>query len=224
MNTDEHHHHLLNGSNISHTDSWRWSSLSWFICTSSPSWLQEFLRSLPNCLLDTRLYNKWVKAVNCENNCESRARIKSLLKKLPEENLLLLRHVLYVLKQIALRSAENKMCSRNLAVCIGPSLLQPSSPIATFSASHRDVSLTWSFHEHHTHLSSHHMSHACLLIIIYWRHLLDFIHSNHYHKISFCMRIILSLVPIQSSSLLISACLSFSEKDFLTLQPPHVLL
>ena len=101
---------------------------------------QEFLRSLPNCLLDTRLYSKWVEAINCENQCETRDRIKALIKKLPEENVYLLQHFLFVLKEIASKSEENKMCSRNLAVCIGPSLLQPPSTKAIFTQSTREVS------------------------------------------------------------------------------------
>ena len=49
--------------------------------------------------------------------------VKNLLNQLPPENELLLQHLLCLLWHISFRSSENKMCSMNLAVCIGPSLL-----------------------------------------------------------------------------------------------------
>ncbi|RWS15113.1 Rho GTPase-activating protein 20-like protein [Dinothrombium tinctorium] len=91
---------------------------------------KEFLRSLPDCLLQSKLYYKWIEAISIENNFECREKIVKLLHSLPSTNLLLLRHLFCVLWHIAQRSSENKMCPLNLGVCIGPSLLchkeQPS--------------------------------------------------------------------------------------------------
>lgn len=92
---------------------------------------QEFLRRLSNCLLDSRLYNKWIEAVSDENSEEeTKDKVVQLLKRLPSVNLLLLRHLLCLLHLIARHSSENKMCSMNLAVCIGPSILSSNSKIS----------------------------------------------------------------------------------------------
>jgi hypothetical protein len=91
---------------------------------------KDFLRSLPNCLLDSRLLNKWIEAVNADTPAEQRASVKKLLDKLPAENLLLLQHVVCLLWHIAQHSSVNKMCPSNLAVCIGPSLLSSSKIIS----------------------------------------------------------------------------------------------
>lgn len=45
--------------------------------------------------------------------------------KLPQPNLVLLKHVLCVLHHISRNSAVNKMDSNNLAICVGPSILSP---------------------------------------------------------------------------------------------------
>lgn len=71
-----------------------------------------------------------------EDSDEIRARVEILLKKLPSENLLLLKHLLCLLWHISNHSKENKMSSSNLSVCIGPSLL--SSP-TTVSSIQREV-------------------------------------------------------------------------------------
>lgn len=78
---------------------------------------------MPGSLLDSRLYSQWIDVVSVTNNCECRERVSRLLAQLPPLNQLLLRHFLCVLWHIAARSEENKMCSMNLAVCVGPSLL-----------------------------------------------------------------------------------------------------
>lgn len=97
----------------------------------TPFLSQEFLRRLPNCLLDSRLYNKWIEAVSDDNSEEeTREKVVQLLKRLSSVNLLLLRHLLCLLHLIAHHSSENKMCSMNLAVCIGPSILSSNSKIS----------------------------------------------------------------------------------------------
>lgn len=92
---------------------------------------KDYLRSLPSCLLDSRLLNKWIEAVSPEHSeQETRQLVEKLLKKIPAESLLLLKHVLCLLWHIAQHSSVNKMCPSNLAVCIGPSLLSSSKIIS----------------------------------------------------------------------------------------------
>lgn len=49
----------------------------------------------------------------------------SLLTQLPPSNIRLLQYLLCMLWHIAQHASENKMSSMNLAVCIGPTLLNP---------------------------------------------------------------------------------------------------
>ncbi|XP_077487676.1 uncharacterized protein LOC144098720 isoform X3 [Amblyomma americanum] len=86
---------------------------------------KEFLGCLPDCLLQRCLYSEWLKVLRVEPQWKKRDYTISLLKRLPPANVELLRHFLCVLWYINSRSAENKMPSSNLAVCIGPSLLSP---------------------------------------------------------------------------------------------------
>ena len=52
----------------------------------------------------------------------------SLCGRLPAAHVTLLCHLLCVLHHIARRSQHNLMSAANVAVCVGPSLLAPSSP------------------------------------------------------------------------------------------------
>lgn len=46
------------------------------------------------------------------------------MEELPEQNIILLRHLIFMLYHISQNAQENKMNSRNLAVCVAPNLLQ----------------------------------------------------------------------------------------------------
>lgn len=46
------------------------------------------------------------------------------MEQLPEENIVLLRHLVFMLHHISQNAQENKMNSNNLAVCVAPNLLQ----------------------------------------------------------------------------------------------------
>lgn len=67
-----------------------------------------------------------------------------IVSKLPEGNSILLQHLLSLLCHIIQQSEKNKMDPKNLAICIGPTLLQHSSQSL-------DVSMV----EKVRHLSSH---------------------------------------------------------------------
>lgn len=86
---------------------------------------KEFLRSLPDCLLQSDLYKHWLQAISFETEWECKKRVLSLLTQLPPSNIRLLQYLLCMLWHIAQHASENKMSSMNLAVCIGPTLLNP---------------------------------------------------------------------------------------------------
>lgn len=91
---------------------------------------KELLRSLPDCVLVGKMYQKWLDAAKLiddstnQTDCTTvKTFIRPLIKSLPKANYLLLQHFLCILHYISIQSAENKMSAENLAVCIGPSLL-----------------------------------------------------------------------------------------------------
>ncbi|CAL8267271.1 unnamed protein product [Lota lota] len=91
--------------------------------------LKDFLRNIPGGLLCVDLYDQWMTAMQGEGRVEA---VRSLLKLLPGENLLLLRHVVAVLHCIQGNAHDNQMNAFNLSVCIAPSMLwapRPNSPL-----------------------------------------------------------------------------------------------
>ncbi|KAM4042663.1 T-cell activation Rho GTPase-activating protein [Anomaloglossus baeobatrachus] len=86
---------------------------------------KDFLRGIPNQLLSSELYNTWMCALEKLSLDEKIEELKWAAEKLPKPNLLLLRHLICVLHHISKASDINKMDSRNLAVCIAPTILIP---------------------------------------------------------------------------------------------------
>ncbi|XP_056419314.1 T-cell activation Rho GTPase-activating protein [Hyla sarda] len=86
---------------------------------------KDFLRGIPNQLLSSELYNKWMCALEKQNLDEKIEEMKCVAEKLPKPNLILLRYLICVLHHISEASDINKMDSRNLAVCIAPTMLVP---------------------------------------------------------------------------------------------------
>ncbi|KAM3932275.1 T-cell activation Rho GTPase-activating protein [Leptodactylus fuscus] len=84
---------------------------------------KDFLRGIPNQLLSSELYNKWMCALEKPSLEEKIEEIKCAAEKLPKPNLILLQHLICVLHHISNASNINKMDSRNLAVCIAPTML-----------------------------------------------------------------------------------------------------
>ena len=106
---------------------------------------KELLRSLPDCLLVGKMYQKWLEAAKLIDdasisNQECTNFIRPLIKCLPKANCLLLQHFLCILHYIYMQSAENKMSAENLAVCIGPSLLNHDVAPASM---HCEVCFIW---------------------------------------------------------------------------------
>ncbi|KQK75756.1 hypothetical protein AAES_141451 [Amazona aestiva] len=56
---------------------------------------------------------------------ESLAALKEVASKLPDANLLLLRNLLSLLRDISRNVGMSKMTAGNLAICVAPNLLSP---------------------------------------------------------------------------------------------------
>ncbi|KAJ0026515.1 hypothetical protein NQD34_017515, partial [Periophthalmus magnuspinnatus] len=85
--------------------------------------LKSFLKELPGSLLDTQLYERWMRSFNQEEPQQRAEELKRVLEDLPRPNVVLLQYLLCVLYHIQQNSHSNKMSAPNLAVCIGPTLL-----------------------------------------------------------------------------------------------------
>ncbi|XP_030333430.1 T-cell activation Rho GTPase-activating protein-like [Strigops habroptila] len=86
---------------------------------------KDLLRKIPSKLLDVQLYEEWMSALQQTSRQERLAALKEVASKLPEANLLLLRHLLSLLHNISGNAATSKMTAGNLAICLGPNLLSP---------------------------------------------------------------------------------------------------
>ncbi|XP_035807957.2 T cell activation RhoGTPase activating protein b isoform X1 [Amphiprion ocellaris] len=86
--------------------------------------LKSFLKELPGSLLVSELYDKWMMALDNEDTQQRALEIINVLDHLPGPNKLLLRYLMCVLHHILENADINKMDAYNLAVCIGPTLLQ----------------------------------------------------------------------------------------------------
>ncbi|KQL61181.1 hypothetical protein AAES_00256 [Amazona aestiva] len=92
---------------------------------AEPLALQDLLRKIPSKLLDIQLYKEWISALEKTRGQQRLATLKEVACKLPEANLLLLRHLLSLLSNISSNMATSKMTAGNQAICLGPSLLSP---------------------------------------------------------------------------------------------------
>ncbi|KAM9840748.1 T cell activation RhoGTPase activating protein b [Aulostomus maculatus] len=86
--------------------------------------LKSFLKELPGSLLVSDLYDKWTTALDSEDAQQRSQQIKKVVDELPTPNKLLLQHLLCILHHILGSADINKMDAYNLAVCIGPTILQ----------------------------------------------------------------------------------------------------
>ncbi|XP_027702262.1 T-cell activation Rho GTPase-activating protein-like [Vombatus ursinus] len=83
---------------------------------------KDFLRSIPLKLLSSDLSEEWMAALEKPNEDKIES-LKQVTKKLPRANLLLLKHLVCMLYDISKNSDVSKMDSSNLAICIGPNML-----------------------------------------------------------------------------------------------------
>uniref|UniRef100_A0A8C2LEW5 T-cell activation Rho GTPase-activating protein n=2 Tax=Cricetulus griseus TaxID=10029 RepID=A0A8C2LEW5_CRIGR len=84
---------------------------------------KDFLRGIPLKLLSCDLFEEWMDALEKPSEEDRIEALKQVADCLPRPNLLLLRHLVYVLHLISKNAEVNKMDSSNLAICIGPNVL-----------------------------------------------------------------------------------------------------
>ncbi|XP_036114775.1 rho GTPase-activating protein 20 [Molossus molossus] len=89
--------------------------------------LKDFLRNIPRSIFSSDLYDHWVCVMDQGNDEERINAIQRLLDQLPRANVVLLRYLFGVLHNIEQHSSSNQMTAFNLAVCIAPSILWPST-------------------------------------------------------------------------------------------------
>ncbi|XP_019382898.1 PREDICTED: T-cell activation Rho GTPase-activating protein isoform X1 [Gavialis gangeticus] len=87
--------------------------------------LKDFLRNIPHNLLSSELYDEWMTALEKLSHEDKIEGVKEVADKLPRPNLFLLKHLVLVLHRISQHSKVNKMDASNLAICIGPNMLNP---------------------------------------------------------------------------------------------------
>ncbi|XP_072510576.1 rho GTPase-activating protein 20-like isoform X2 [Notamacropus eugenii] len=92
--------------------------------------LKGFLQNIPGTLFSSDLFHEWVCIMDQVNDEDKINRIKSLMEQLPRTKTILLEHVFGMLHKIQQESKFDKMTSYNLAVCIAPSILWPSSSVS----------------------------------------------------------------------------------------------
>ncbi|CAM9618174.1 unnamed protein product [Bubo scandiacus] len=88
--------------------------------------LKDFLRKIPSKLLEADLYEEWMSTLQKTSRQEKLAGLKEVASKLPEANLVLLKHLLALLQTISSSAATSRMTAGNLAICVGPNLLSPA--------------------------------------------------------------------------------------------------
>ncbi|KAM9561999.1 T-cell activation Rho GTPase-activating protein-like [Guaruba guarouba] len=87
--------------------------------------LKDLLQKIPSMLLNVHLFEEWMSAMGKTSRQERLAALREVASKLPEANLLLLRHLLSLLSSISKNVATTKMTAGNLAICLAPNLLSP---------------------------------------------------------------------------------------------------
>ncbi|XP_034530565.1 rho GTPase-activating protein 11A [Notolabrus celidotus] len=85
--------------------------------------VKQFFRELPEPVLPTELQEAFLKAQQLPTEEERTSATMLLSCVLPDKNLSVLRYFFDFLKNVSLRSAENKMDSSNLSVILAPNLL-----------------------------------------------------------------------------------------------------
>uniref|UniRef100_A0A9L0I7A7 T-cell activation Rho GTPase-activating protein n=1 Tax=Equus asinus TaxID=9793 RepID=A0A9L0I7A7_EQUAS len=84
---------------------------------------KDFLRSIPLKLLSCDLFEEWMGALEKLNEEDRIEALKQVAEKLPQPNLLLLKHLVSVLYLISKNAEVTKMDASNLAICVGPNML-----------------------------------------------------------------------------------------------------
>eukprot|EP01112_Ceratiomyxa_fruticulosa_P019341 TRINITY_DN6318_c0_g1_i4.p1 TRINITY_DN6318_c0_g1~~TRINITY_DN6318_c0_g1_i4.p1 ORF type:complete len:684 (-),score=159.47 TRINITY_DN6318_c0_g1_i4:54-2105(-) len=91
--------------------------------------LKLFLRELPNPLMTSAYYPKFIEAYSIPNINDQIDRIRALINCLPAPHLATLQHLLYFLSKVASFSSVNMMTTLNLATVFGPTILRPDDDV-----------------------------------------------------------------------------------------------
>ncbi|KAK4515918.1 uncharacterized protein ATC70_010876 [Mucor velutinosus] len=86
--------------------------------------LKQYFRELPNPLFTYELHSKFMDAMMIANSSEQLQAMTQLIQTLPIENFNTLKYLMEHLNRVQIRSKENLMTSKNLAVIFGPTLLR----------------------------------------------------------------------------------------------------
>lgn len=90
--------------------------------------ITDFLRNIPDSVLSSDMYGLWMETLDMQHLEHKTEAIKRLLERLPEANIILLKHLFQVLYHIQENSEENQMTAFNLALCIAPNMLWLPTP------------------------------------------------------------------------------------------------
>nr|XP_019817564.1 PREDICTED: rho GTPase-activating protein 20-like [Bos indicus] len=85
--------------------------------------LKDFLRNIQGSIFSASLYDKWLDVIDQRNEDDKIKAIQRLLDQLPRANVVFLRYLFAVLRNIEQPSSSNQMTAYNLSVCITPSML-----------------------------------------------------------------------------------------------------
>ncbi|KAF8470135.1 Rho GTPase activation protein [Kalaharituber pfeilii] len=90
---------------------------------SVTSVLKSFFRELPDPLLTSALYARFIEASRIEDNIQRRNTIHELINDLPDPNYATFRKLILHLNRVQEKAEMNRMNSVNLAICFGPTLM-----------------------------------------------------------------------------------------------------
>ncbi|XP_013913798.1 PREDICTED: protein FAM13A-like, partial [Thamnophis sirtalis] len=89
--------------------------------SSAASLLKLFLRELPDRVIPSALYPKFIQLYQASQKCGlETSGLRDLLRQMPETHYCLLKYLCHFLKQVAEHHSENKMTVSNLATVFGP--------------------------------------------------------------------------------------------------------
>ncbi|XP_072045221.1 rho GTPase-activating protein 8-like isoform X2 [Amphiura filiformis] len=97
--------------------------------------LKTFFRELPEPILTVELYDEMLRIHDMQDNDAMVIACKKIIcEKLPEDNYIVLNHLMELLYLVMEHSERNKMTAPNLAVVFGPNLMWPKDKAASLSA------------------------------------------------------------------------------------------
>jgi RhoGAP domain len=99
------------------------------VYNEASSLLKQFIRELPDPLMNFALYNDWIQVQKdyllSKDGEQQLKSIRRLLRKLPMPNYYTLKSLILFLAEVAQHGATNMMSARNIAIVFGPNLLRP---------------------------------------------------------------------------------------------------